>query len=163
MMWDTLYKTLKEEDDIVIPSLKNNKWNGVVYTAKLMFEKLIELFIIITWINRQLPIRVSNLNSVARHCAEWRATVWNCARLLSNCAQLLGVYRARNCAQVKSTSYSPVYFSVMYRFLITSVLEAQRKSLTGKIVNLDIFNFFILLGNIIYKSWVVKLFLKCNF
>ena len=37
--------------------------------------------------------RVSNRNFLA--C--------NCAQLFSNCAQLLGVYRARNCAQVKST------------------------------------------------------------
>ena len=37
--------------------------------------------------------RVSNRNSVAR----------NCAQLFSNCAELRGVYRALNCAQVKST------------------------------------------------------------
>ena len=39
--------------------------------------------------------RVSNRNSIARNCAELRATV-------RNCAQLWGVYRARNCAQIKS-------------------------------------------------------------
>ena len=39
------------------------------------------------------PSRVSNRNSVAR----------NLAQLFTNCAELRGVYRARNCAQVKST------------------------------------------------------------
>ena len=41
--------------------------------------------------------RVSNLKSVARNCAELRATVLVIAQ---NCAELQGNYRARNCAQI---------------------------------------------------------------
>ena len=48
-------------------------------------------------------IRVSNRNSVARNCSR---IACNCAELrgiMRNYAQFLGIYRARNCAQVKST------------------------------------------------------------
>ena len=43
----------------------------------------------------KIPVirRVSNSNFVAR----------NCTQLFSNCAQFLGVYRVRNCTQVKFT------------------------------------------------------------
>ena len=44
--------------------------------------------------------RVYNRNSVARNCDKFQATVRGIAR---NYAQFLGVYRARNCAQVKFT------------------------------------------------------------
>ena len=45
-----------------------------------------------------IPLRATAL--------ELRAIARNCAQLcdiMRNCAQFLGVYRARNCAQVKST------------------------------------------------------------
>ena len=47
--------------------------------------------------------RISNLNYVACNCAKLRATVLELRAIMRNCAQFLGVYRARNCAQVKLT------------------------------------------------------------
>ena len=52
---------------------------------------------------RLCTTRVSNRNSVARNCVKLRPTVGNYAQLFSYCVELWGVYRARNCAQVKFT------------------------------------------------------------
>ena len=52
---------------------------------------------------RLCTTRVPNRNSVARICVKLRPTVGNYAQLFSYCVELWGVYRARNCAQVKFT------------------------------------------------------------
>ena len=84
MMRDTLYKTLKEEDDLFIPSLKNNKWNGVACNVKLMFVKLIELFIIITWINTQQSTSYQGFQ-LQFLCAQLRGIARDCYQIARNC------------------------------------------------------------------------------
>ena len=48
-------------------------------------------------------IRVSNRNSVVRNCTQLFSNYAQLRGIMCNCAQFLGVYRARNCAQIKST------------------------------------------------------------
>ena len=49
-------------------------------------------------------------------CAQWREIARNCSRIARNCAPFFGVYRARNCAQVKSTCVGNPSFQSHWNF-----------------------------------------------
>ena len=54
------------------------------------------------WFNLGFPIAIP-MRGIARNCAELRATVFKFLGIVRSCAQLLGVYKARHCAQLKVT------------------------------------------------------------
>ena len=82
-----------ELDQPILPSYSSIylKKQGLIFIISISLQPYI------------VVLRVSNRNSIARKCTKLCATVLKLRGILSNCAQFLEVWRARNCAQVKST------------------------------------------------------------
>ena len=65
---------------------------------------ILHMTIILVW--------VSNRNSVARNCAKLHLTILEMRVTMRSCAQFVEVYRARDCAQVKSTCVGNLNFGI---------------------------------------------------